>query len=80
MKGPSGKGDQFVELEYMKGGQMVTHPCAPLPRIKFFIRSLSPSPGPDKPLLPPTVPKVPHGTGGKAKANVDLEGRNGRET
>ena len=60
MKGPSGKGDQFVELEYMKGGQMVTHPCAPLPRIKFFIRSLSPSPGPDKPLLPPTVAEVPH--------------------
>ena len=22
-------------LEYMKGGQMVTHPCAPFPRIEF---------------------------------------------
>ena len=30
MKGPSEKGDQFAVLEYMKGGQMVTHPCAPL--------------------------------------------------
>ena len=35
MKGPSEKGDQFAVLEYMKGGQMVTHPCAPLPRIEF---------------------------------------------
>ena len=34
-------------LEYMKGGQMVTHPCAPLPRIEFFIQSPSPSPKPD---------------------------------
>ena len=31
----------------MKGGQMVTHPCAPLPRIEFFIQSLPPSPEPD---------------------------------
>ena len=44
MKGPSEKGDQFAVLEYMKGGQMVTHSCAPLQRIEFFIRSLSPSP------------------------------------
>ena len=44
MKGPSEKGDQFAVLEYMKGGQMVTHPCAPLQRIEFFIRSPSPSP------------------------------------
>ena len=35
MKGPSKKGDQSAVLEYMKGGQMVTHPCAPLPRIEF---------------------------------------------
>ena len=34
MKGPSEKGDQFALLEYMKGGQMATHPCAPLPRIQ----------------------------------------------
>ena len=26
MKGPSEKRDQFALLEYMKGGQMVTHP------------------------------------------------------
>ena len=26
MKGPSEKGQLFVVLEYMKGGQMVTHP------------------------------------------------------
>ena len=30
MKGPSEKGDQFAVLEYMKSGQVVTHPCAPL--------------------------------------------------
>ena len=35
VKGPSGKGDQFAVLECRKGGQMVTHPCAPLPRIEF---------------------------------------------
>ena len=35
MKGPSEKRDQFALLECMKGGQMVTHPCAPLPRIQF---------------------------------------------
>ena len=35
MKGPSEKRDQFAVLEYMKGGQMVTHPCAPVPRIEF---------------------------------------------
>ena len=29
MKGPSEKGDQFAVLEYMKAGQVVTHPCAP---------------------------------------------------
>ena len=40
MKGPSEKGDQFAVFEYMKGGRMVTHPCAPLPRIEFFIQSL----------------------------------------
>ena len=34
MKGPSEKGDQFAVLEYMKGGQIVTHPCAPLLRIE----------------------------------------------
>ena len=26
MKGPSEKGDQFAVLEYMKAGQVVTHP------------------------------------------------------
>ena len=35
MKGPSEKGDQFAVLEYMKDGQMVTHPSTPLPRIEF---------------------------------------------
>ena len=34
----------FAVLEYMKGGQMVTHPYAPLSRIEFFIRCPSPSP------------------------------------
>ena len=29
MKGPSEKGELFAVLEYMKGGQVVTHPCAP---------------------------------------------------
>ena len=29
MKGPSEKRDQFAVLEYMKGGQMVTHPVPP---------------------------------------------------
>ena len=29
MKGPSEKGELFAVLEYMKGGQAVTHPCAP---------------------------------------------------
>ena len=42
MKGPSEKGDQFAVLEYMKAGQVVTHPCAPLQKIEFFIRSPSP--------------------------------------
>ena len=35
MKGPSEKRDQFAVSEYMKGGQMVTPPCAPLPSIGF---------------------------------------------
>ena len=35
MKGPSEKRDQFAVLEHMKGGQMVTHPCASIPRIEF---------------------------------------------
>ena len=30
MKGSSEKGDLFAVLEYMKGGQVVTDPCAPL--------------------------------------------------
>ena len=33
-------------LEYMKGGEAVTHPCAPLQKIEFFIRSPCPSPEP----------------------------------
>ena len=33
IKGPSEKGDLFAVLEYMKGGQVVTHPCAPLSKI-----------------------------------------------
>ena len=41
MKGPSEKGDSFAVLEYMKGGQVVTHPCAPLQKMEFFIRSPS---------------------------------------
>ena len=60
MKGPSEKGDQFAVLEYMKSGQVVTHPCAPLSKIEFFIRSPSPSPEPDTPPIPPTVAEVPH--------------------
>ena len=31
MKGPLEKGALFVVLEYMKGGQVFTHPCAPPP-------------------------------------------------
>ena len=46
MKGPSEKGNKFAVLEYMKAGQVVTHPCAPLQKIEFFIRSPSPSPEP----------------------------------
>ena len=40
MKGPWEKGDLFAVLEYMKGGQVVTHPCAPL----FKNRVLHPIP------------------------------------
>ena len=47
MKGPSEKGDLFAVLEYMKGGQVVTHPCAFFSKIEFFIRSPSPSPEPE---------------------------------
>jgi hypothetical protein len=47
MKGPSEKGDLFAVLEYMKGGQVVTHPCVPLSKMEFFIRSPSPSPEPE---------------------------------
>ena len=35
MKGPSEKGGPICGVEYMKGGQMVTPPCAPLPTIEF---------------------------------------------
>ena len=52
MKGPSEKGDQFVVLEYMKAGQVATHPCAPLQKIEFFIQSPSPSPEPTSPPPP----------------------------
>ena len=47
MKGPSEKGDVFAVFEYMKGGQVVTHPCAPLSKTEFSIRSPSPSPEPE---------------------------------
>ena len=47
MKGPLEKGDLFAVLEYMKGGQVVTHPCAPISKIEFSIRSPSPSPEPE---------------------------------
>ena len=60
MKGPSEKGDLFAVLEYMKGGQVVTHPCAPLSKIEFFIRSPSPSPEPRSPSPPSPVAEVPH--------------------
>ena len=30
MKGPLEKGELFAVLEHMKGGQVVTHPCAPV--------------------------------------------------
>ena len=33
MKGPSEKGDQFAVLEYMKAGQVVTHPVPPFKRL-----------------------------------------------
>ena len=59
MKGPSEKGDQFAVLEYMKAGQVVTHPCAPLQKIEFFIRSPSPSPEPTSPPPPSPVAEVP---------------------
>ena len=55
MKGPSEKGDHFAVLEYMKAGQVVTHPCAPLQKIEFFIQSPSPSPEPTSPPPPPPV-------------------------
>ena len=54
MKGPSEKGDPFAVLEYMKVGQVVTHPCARLQKIEFFIRSPSPSPETTSP--PPLSP------------------------
>ena len=60
MKGPLEKGDLFAVLEYMKGGQAVTHPCAPLSKTKFFIRSPSPSPEPRSPSPPSPVAEVPH--------------------
>ena len=47
MKGPSKTGDPFVVLEYMKGGRVVTHPCAALSKTEFSIRSPSPSPEPE---------------------------------
>ena len=59
MKGPLKKGELFVVLEYMKGGQVVTHPCAPLQKIEFFIRSPSPSPKPGTPPPPSPVVEVP---------------------
>ena len=59
MKGPSEKGDQFAVLEYMKARQVVTHPCAPLQKIEFFIRSPSPSPEPTSPPPPSPVAEVP---------------------
>ena len=46
-------------LEYMKAGLLVTHPCAPLQKIEFFIRSPSPSPEPTSPLPPSPVVEVP---------------------
>ena len=33
MKGPLEKGQLFAVLEYMKGGQVVTHPCDPENRV-----------------------------------------------
>ena len=36
MKGPSEKGELFAVLGYVKGGQVVTHPCAPLQKIECF--------------------------------------------
>ena len=40
MKGPLEKGELFAVLEYMKGGQVVTHTCAPP------FKKSSPSSGP----------------------------------
>ena len=41
MKGPSEKGDLFAVLEYMKGGQVVTHKPAPKPRAKTSSKASS---------------------------------------
>ena len=44
MKGPSEKGELFAVLEYMKGGQVVTHPepkPAPKPRAKASSKASS---------------------------------------
>ena len=58
MKGPPETGDQFAVLEYMKAGLLVTHPCAPLQKIEFFIRSPSPSPEQTSPPPPSPVAEV----------------------
>ena len=59
MKGPLEKGELFAVLEYMKGGPVVTHPCAPVQNIQLFIRSSSPSTKPRSP--PPPSPVVQEG-------------------
>ena len=63
MKGPSEKGELFAVLEFMKGGQVVTHRCVPLQKFDFFIGSPSPSPEPSSPLPSPVaeVPREPEG-------------------
>ena len=50
MKGPSEKGGLLAVLEYVKGGQVVTHPCAPLtltfrPTLTLTFKKLSSSSG-----------------------------------
>ena len=35
IKGPLEKGELFAVMEYMKGGQVVTHPCVSLQKIKW---------------------------------------------
>ena len=56
IKGPSEQGERFAVFEYMKGGQVATHSCAPLQIIEFFIQF--PCPSPELSTLPQPAPVV----------------------